>query len=411
MQQPLLFHPVAIEVSELTRYLRQLLESDEILRDVWVRGEISNLSRPRSGHVYFTLKDQDAALRCVIWRPNAIKIQRRVALKDGLEILTHGGIGVYEKSGQYQLYVDAVQSAGEGLLYQEFVRLKAALEAEGLFDESRKRPLPERPRSIGIVTSPTGAALQDILNTLRSRYPLAEAVLSPSTVQGDAAPPEIVAAIEALNRRVRPDVIILARGGGSLEDLWAFNDERVVRAVVASGAPVVTGVGHETDFTLVDFAADVRAPTPTGAAVMATPDMAEISTELARLRQHLSDVYREKVEYLQVELDETRLRLQHMSPDWRIRDSIQRLDELSERVLRACQNSIQLMRVRSKGLQNRLAALNPESVLDRGYAIVSRSDGAVVRSTRQVQPGVQVHVRVSDGKFSARVDDGSETTG
>ncbi|MCJ7625754.1 MAG: exodeoxyribonuclease VII large subunit [Anaerolineaceae bacterium] len=411
MQQPLLFQPVAIEVSELTRYLRQLLESDEILQNVWVRGEISNLSLPRSGHVYFTLKDQDAALRCVIWRPNAITILRRIRLQDGLQIVAHGGVGVYEKSGQYQLYIDAVQSAGEGVLYQEFMRLKAALDAEGLFDESRKRPLPEQPRSIGIVTSPTGAALQDILNTLSSRYPLARVILSPTAVQGDAAPPEIVTAIEILNRRVKPDVIILARGGGSLEDLWAFNDERVVRAVVASRAPVVTGVGHETDFTLVDFAADARAPTPTGAAMMATPDIAEIAANLAWLRLRLLDGYREKADYLQVELDEIRLRLRHLSPDWRIKNSLQRLDELSERVFRACQNRIQLLHVSSTGLQNRLAALNPESVLKRGYAIVKRSDGSVVSSTSQVRPGVQVHVRVSDGKFSARVDDGSETSG
>ena len=251
-----LFQAPSLSVTELTHYLRDLLENDEVLQDVWVQGEISNLSQPTSGHKYFTLKDGAAALKCVIWRSSAMRI--RFAMQNGMAIEAHGAISLYERDGQYQLYVDGIRPAGEGLLFAQFMRLKAALEAEGLFDEERKRPLPVRPARIGIVTSPTGAALQDMLNTLRMRYPLVEVVLSPCAVQGDAAPMEIVKALRCLYEQAKPDVIIMARGGGSLEDLWAFNDELVVRAVAASPIPVITGIGHETDFTLCDFVSDAR---------------------------------------------------------------------------------------------------------------------------------------------------------
>ena len=247
-----------LTVSGISQYLRALFESDEILNDVWVSGEVSTLSTPSSGHIYFTIKDSNASLRCVVWRSQAARL--RVPLKTGMAVEVHGAVSIYEASGQYQLYVDAVRAAGEGLLYQEFLRLKDQLEAEGLFDPERKRTLPAFPHRIGIVTSPTGAALQDMLNTIRQRYPLAQVVLAAAMVQGDDAPPKLVEAIEALNRSGNVDLIILARGGGSLEDLWAFNDERVVRAVAASAVPVVTGVGHETDTTLVDYASDFKSP-------------------------------------------------------------------------------------------------------------------------------------------------------
>ena len=237
-----------LTVSELTGYLRQVLERDEVLQDLWVAGEISNFSRPSSGHLYFTLKDSSASVRCVMWRNTAARLN--FSPREGMAVEAHGGMSVYEVSGQVQLYVDTMRPAGEGALYQEFLRLKALLDAEGLFDLERKRMIPERPQTIGIVTSPTGAALQDMLNTIRRRYPVAEVVLSPTAVQGVDAPPGIVAALAKINRSVHPDVILLGRGGGSIEDLWAFNDEAVVRAVAASEAPVISGVGHETDFTL-----------------------------------------------------------------------------------------------------------------------------------------------------------------
>ncbi|NJD58874.1 MAG: exodeoxyribonuclease VII large subunit, partial [Anaerolineae bacterium] len=220
--------PASWSVTDLTRYLRELLESDEALQDVWVKGEVSNFSRPASGHIYFTLKDTSASLRCVMWRGAAIR--QRTMPRDGDAVEVHGAISVYELGGQYQLYADVIRPAGEGALYQEFLRLKAGLEAEGLFAPERKRPIPARPQRIGIITSPTGAALQDVLNTLRRRYPLVEVVLAPTPVQGDEAPPGIIAALRDVAQVARPDVILLVRGGGSIEDLWAFNDERVARA-------------------------------------------------------------------------------------------------------------------------------------------------------------------------------------
>src|SRR5574339_974919 len=265
--QPTLFSTQQWTVSKLTFYIRKLLEEDETLQDVWVQGEISNLSRPASGHVYFTLKDSSAALRCVMWKTSAARLN--TGLQDGMSVEVHGRIGIYEVSGQYQLYSDQIRPVGEGALYQEFMRLKAMLEAEGLFAPERKRLIPMFPHKIGIVTSATGAAVRDMLNTLRRRLPLVEVILAPSPVQGAEAPPALVKALQALLLQ-SPDVILLARGGGSIEDLWAFNDERVVRAVALSPIPVICGVGHETDFTLCDFAADLRAPTPTAAAELAT---------------------------------------------------------------------------------------------------------------------------------------------
>ena len=308
-----LFAPEPLEVSELSRYLRKLLEGDAALQDLWVRGEISNLSRPTSGHIYFTLKDEQAALRCVIWRAQAARL--RGSLQNGLRVEAHGAISLYERDGTYQFYVNSVRLSGEGLLYQEFMLLKARLEAEGLFDAERKRPVPPAPRSIGIVTSPTGAALQDMLNTLRQRNPLLHVLIAPCAVQGSEAPPQIVAALRRLNRLSPPvDVIVVARGGGSLEDLWAFNDERVVRAIAESRVPVISGVGHETDFTLSDFAADLRAPTPTGAAVLAAPDVGELLDLLRRLDARLREAVGYALEQRQRHLERLTLRLERLSP-------------------------------------------------------------------------------------------------
>jgi Exodeoxyribonuclease VII large subunit (EC 3.1.11.6) len=253
--------------------------------DVWVEGEVSNFRQVASGHCYFTLKDAGAELRCVMWRDRARGM--RALPNNGDSVLAHGRVGVYEQRGDLQLYVDALEPLGLGWLYQEYERLKARLEAEGLFAAERKRPLPRFPRRIGVVTSPDAAALRDILNILSRRYPLAEVVLAPTLVQGEEAPPQIIAALRALNAREDIDVILLARGGGSLEELWAFNDERVARAVAASRIPVVCGVGHETDFSLADFAADRRAPTPSAAAELATPDRAELAQQVRTLRARL----------------------------------------------------------------------------------------------------------------------------
>src|SRR5688500_6990340 len=290
MAQPSLFSSAHLTVSQLTFRIRKLLEGDLELQDVWVEGEISNLSRPASGHIYFTLKDKNASLRCVMWKTDAARL--RLALQEGAAIEAHGKIAVYEPQGQYQLIVNLMQPKGEGELYQEFLRLKTMLEAEGLFEPERKRLIPELPQIIGIVTSQTGAALRDMLNTLRRRLPVAKVILAASPVQGLDAPPALVNALRSVNKQ-NPDVILLARGGGSIEDLWAFNDERVVRAVVDSKAPVICGVGHETDFTLCDFAADLRAPNPTAAAELATPIIIlDLGSELLTVRARLADLVR-----------------------------------------------------------------------------------------------------------------------
>ena len=400
--QESLFGPRILTVSAVTQYLRTLLESDEILRDVWISGEISTLSTPSSGHIYFTLKDSGgASLRCVIWRAQAMRM--RAKLQGGAAVEVHGAFSVYEAGGQYQLYVDVVRMAGEGQLFQEFLRLKAQLEAEGLFDEERKRPLPHFPTRIGIVTSSTGAALQDMLNTLQNRFPLAEVLLAATLVQGQEAPPKIVQALRTMNAVGDVDVILLARGGGSLEDLWAFNDERVVRAIVASRVPVVTGVGHETDFTLADFAADVRAPTPTGAAVLATPDRLELLRQLYSLNATLIDAMEDRLDERERILHQIDQRLNAFSPLARIRNDSQRLDELAQRLERISLHRLALLESGLAGSNQRLQSLNPLQVLQRGFAIVSNAEGTILRSVEGLAGGEKVDIRLAQGEFSAQV--------
>jgi exodeoxyribonuclease VII large subunit len=400
-QQLSFFQPPSWSVTDLTRYLKDLLESDHNLADVWVQGEVSNFSSPRSGHLYFTIKDNNAALRVVVWR-NAV-LRLAYGPRDGDAVEVHGMISIYEAGGQYQLYADQIRPLGEGALYQEFMRLKARLEAEGLFDDQRKRPIPSRPQRIGIVTSPTGAALRDMLNTLRRRYPLVEVFLAPSPVQGEEAPPEIVKGLQVLNRVVVPDVILVGRGGGSIEDLWAFNDERVARAIAASQAPVISGVGHQTDFTIADFVADLRAPTPTAAAELATPDRADLKLTIGELSQRLARAVLAQSNQLRWSLTHLANRFGRLSPATKIQSDRQRLDELTSRTHMVLSHRIKLQRAQLAGLDQRLAALNPLSILRRGYAVVSKSDGTLVRQVSQVVPGDQLSVKVSDGEFSAEV--------
>jgi exodeoxyribonuclease VII large subunit len=401
MQQGTLFNSISLTVGDVTRYLRQVLDSDDVLRDVWVRGEVSNASTPASGHLYFTLKDPTATLKCVMWKPQVMRL--RFPLRAGMAVEVHGAVSVYEAGGQYQLYADSIRQVGEGELYQEFLRLKSALEAEGLFDNERKRPLPEMPAKIGIVTSTTGAALQDMLNTLRRRYPLAEVVIAATAVQGEAAPAEIVKALKRLNAEPGVEVILIARGGGSLEDLWAFNDENVVRAVAASRAPIISGVGHETDFTLTDFAADLRAPTPTAAAELATPDVQDMGEQLAQLALRLAGSAEQTIVNAQADVDSLRSRLERVSPKAMIDNQRQRLDDLSTRSVTAWQNRLNYLLLERKGIQHRLEALNPYAVLQRGYAIVSRADGQLISKLGQVVEQEAIKIQVSDGKFDARV--------
>ena len=393
-------------VTELTRYLRRLLEGDDLLKDVWVRGEISNFSRPASGHLYFTLKDSGAALRCVMWKSDAMRA-RGIPLGDGLSIEAHGKIGVYEPSGQYQLIVDIVRPVGEGALFAEFVRLKALLEAQGLFDPARKRPIPQLPRKIGIVTSSTGAALRDMLNVLRRRLPFAEVTLAPSLVQGEEAPATLVLALQKLNTIVQPDVILLARGGGSIEDLWAFNDERVVRAVADSAAPVITGVGHETDFTLVDFASDLRAPTPTAAAELATAiTIDDLAYALRADVNRLNETVERQIDERRRVLESQVSGLRFYSPARRLMTELQRLDDLGRRSARALNQRLALESAHLAGIGSRLESLNPLAILRRGYAVVTRpEDGKVVLSARQAAGGVDLRVKLAEGSLNVRVNE------
>ncbi len=398
--------PVILSVRELTSYIRQLLEVDEVLADVWVEGEVSNFTRSGAGHLYFTLKEAEAQVSCVMFRNAAGRLSQLPS--DGDAVLVHGQVSFYAAGGKLQLYVDFLRPLGLGVLYLHFQELKERLEAEGLFAPERKRPLPPFPRRIGVVTSPDGAAFRDILHILGRRYPLAEVVLSPTLVQGKEAPPRIVAALERL-RDQAVDVIILARGGGSLEDLWPFNEECVARAIRAAPAPVISGVGHETDFTIADFAADVRAPTPSAAAVMAVPDREELRTQLFHLRKRLLRGLEQQVSGRRQRLEEFRLRLRRLSPQAQIAGRRQRVDELAGRLARQIRHRLEVDRERVRSASLRLAALDPQATLRRGYAIVRRlPQRQIVLSPAQVAAGDPLEVQVRDGCFEAEVRRGGE---
>ena len=397
MRQTSLFSsPAPLTVGDLTSYIREMFEVDYRLQDVWVEGEVSGVTRHASGHTYFTLKDASAQISCVMWKTVAPTYGALVV--HGGQIVAHGKVSVYEARGQYQLYVDRVQPKGLGDLHAQFELLKARLEAEGLFAPERKRELPEFPHCIGVVTSPTGAVIRDICNILARRWPLVEVILAPTQVQGKDAPPYIVAALDALYRRADLDLIIVARGGGSLEDLWAFNDERVARKIADSPAPVVSGVGHETDFTIADFVADLRAPTPSAAAELTTPDREEMSSQLAALRARLASALSDDLRARRIALQSQTRALSHLSPQARLANLRQRTDDLISQATWAVSHLLQLRRERLTGASARLDALNPLAVLQRGYAVV-RCDGRLVRSVSQVSRDDRLAVRVSDGEF------------
>jgi len=387
-------------VSQITSYIKDLFEIDLVLQDLWIEGEVSNFSRSAAGHAYFTLKDETASIRCVMWRSVA---QRQDYLpSNGEVIVAHGRISVYEVQGTYQLYVDALQPVGLGILYLQFEALKKRLEAEGLFAPERKRSLPPFPRCLGVVTSPTGAAIRDILHVLGRRYPLVEVILSPTLVQGDEAPSQIVAAIEALNEHTDAEAIIVARGGGSLEELMPFNDERVARAIYSSRLPVISGVGHETDFTIADFVADVRAPTPSAAAEMAVPDQGELRSTLALRRNRLAALVRRQITEQRNALTTQERALSRVSPQAKIANYRQRIDELTRSASASLAHHLTLQRERLRGHLLRLQSLSPLATLERGYSITRQlKTGEIVRSVAQVAAGDRIETQVSDGKFES----------
>lgn len=388
-------------VSHLTAYLKELLDLDPLLSDVWLRGEVSNFSRARSGHCYFTLKDERAQLRCVMWRTTAARLP--TLPRDGEAVVARGYLTLYPERGDLQFYVQEMEPAGLGVLHQRFEELKVRLAAEGLFAPERKRPLPPFPRRIGVVTSPGAAALRDILNVLSRRHPLVEVLLSPTLVQGSEAPAQIVAAL-AVFEQVPVDVVVVARGGGSLEELWAFNEEIVARAICACRVPVISGVGHEVDFTIADFVADHRAPTPSAAAELVVPDIRELQTALRaqqeRLDNGMQSLLAERVEGVRQE----RRALERLSPQAQLERSQQRLDDLVNRLDNAAEYRLVLRQSALDGLTGRLAGLAPRATLARGYAIVAeRQTGRLVRRAADVAPGDPLDITVEEGDFPAVV--------
>jgi len=402
------YRPPVLTVTALSSYLRELLETDEILRDVWVRGEISNFTQPRSGHLYFTLKDADAQIRCVMWKSAAFRLN--FSPRDGQGVQIHGSMSFYANAGQAQLYVDNMQPIGEGLLYQEYLRLKNKLEGEGLFDPDHKRTIPGIAHHIGIVTSATGAALQDMLNTLSRRMPLARVSISPSLVQGTEAPASLVRSLQTLNEIPDLDVILLARGGGSIEDLWAFNDEALAYAIHASRVPVITGVGHETDFTIADFVADLRAPTPTAAAELVTAiTINDLALGLQNARLTLADAIDEAITMRSNQLGLLSSDLRRLSPIQRVNNAIQTMDLLRDRLDRTMQIHLQKTIIHLDNLTTRLETLNPMAVLKRGFAIISDStNGHLVSQSIQTLSNQAVNVRFIDGDVPARLNPLSE---
>lgn len=389
-------------VTTLTNYIQEMFDLDLEMQDVWVEGEISNVTQARSGHLYFTLKDANAQLKCVMWRTEVVWLQG--VPQHGDAVRAHGRISVYPAGGAYQMYADRLAPTGRGDLHQQFEQLKAKLEAAGLFDPAHKKPLPAFPRCIGIATSPDAAALRDIINILSRRFPLAQVLLAPTLVQGEQAPSQIVRALAALDGRDDVDLIILTRGGGSLEDLWAFNDERVALAIYGCRHPVISGVGHETDYTIADLTADVRAPTPSAAAEMATPDISELAAGLEEVGRRLAVIMEGRLETARWQLGAISRTLKSLSPQQRLLNVAQRLDELQGRADRAMAGRIQTGRQQLKGLERALAGVNPLATLARGYAIVRSADtGVVIKDAVQVNLGDRLNIQVHHGQFDANV--------
>ncbi len=421
---------------------------DAGLPALWVEGEISNLSCPASGHWYFTLKDRDAQIRCAMFRTKNQLLRFRP--KDGDRLVVRGRVSLYEPRGDYQLIAEQMEPAGEGALKLAYEQLKAKLAAEGLFDDARKRELPEFPRRIAVVTSATGAAVRDVLHVLARRFPPASVLVIPVPVQGAAAAPAIVAGIDLASGRGDCDVLILARGGGSLEDLWSFNDERVARAIHRSALPVVTGIGHETDFTIADFVADVRAPTPTGAAQLSTPDRDAVSARLHGAVERLALAVRRQIHHQGQESRHLERRLAQAHPGAKLQQQAQRLDELDGRIAAAMQRRLREAGLRHAQLAQRLRrshaglkvavetervarfverlqaaiaqavntagqrlalaqrglhAVSPLATLARGFAIVTTADGHVVQDTARLSPGDTIQARLANGSVTATVRD------
>jgi exodeoxyribonuclease VII large subunit len=393
-----------LSVSDVTRIIKTRLAESPELQGILVKGEVSNFKHHSSGHMYFTLKDEKCRLRCVMFRNRSQSV--RFGVEDGLTVVAHGSIGVYESSGEYQLYVEEMFPVGQGALFLAFEQLKRKLEAEGLFAEQRKRPLPYLPKTVGVITSPTGAAIRDIISVLQRRNPAVEILVAPAIVQGDAGPASVVAAIQLMNRAGHADVLIVGRGGGSLEELWTFNDEAVARAIAGSAIPVVSAVGHETDFTIADFVADRRAPTPSAAAEMVVPELALLVRQVQESRARMAGALGRTVQNWR-----DRLRLLTASPAiTRPVDRINQLRQQLDELLRAAEADLRQRMAQEKArvevAAGKLDSLSPLATLARGYAICQLAkSGDVVTRVGQVAPGARLLVRVTDGTVRCRAEE------
>jgi exodeoxyribonuclease VII large subunit len=398
----------SLTVTQLTAQVKELLEAAFPM--VWVRGEVSGLARPQSGHVYLTLKDERAQIRAVMWRGVAGRL--RFDLTDGQEVLCFGNLAVYAPRGEYQLVVQKMEPAGLGALELAFRQLREKLGREGLFDAARKRPLPRLARRIAVVTSPSGAAVRDFLQVLNRRWRGADVLIIPTRVQGQGASAEIAAAVRTASLLYPPpDCIVVTRGGGSLEDLWAFNEEPLVRAVAASAVPVVSAVGHEIDVTLCDLAADMRALTPSQAAELLAPDASELLGALAQMRRRLAGALRGRLADGRARLRAIEASAVFRRPQRLIEDRARLLDELGQRTTRAARQRLDRARQRTEKLAARLDALSPLAVLARGYSVTQRvADGAVVRSARELSPGDAIATRFGQGRAISRVEETHEET-
>ena len=401
-------NPRILRVTDLNRRVRSLLDSDAILADVWVEGEVSQPSFPPSGHCFFVLKDANSQVRAALFREELARAGMRPT--HGMNVIIHGRVRAYEPQGVYQLYVDSITAAGAGDLHARYEALRAELTAAGLFAEGRKRPIARWPRRIGVVTSPVGAVWRDITNVLRRRYPLVELILSPTVVQGTTAAPAIVRALQRLYAQPDLDTIILARGGGSLEDLWSFNDERVVRAVADAPVPIIVGVGHESDVTLADFAADLRAPTPSAAAELATPDATQLATVIGRLRDRSTTALLGRAVERRRSLAAERRALTSLAPD--IDAARQRASDLLDRAARGLEERLARRRLVVESAYATLRTLSPAATLERGYAVARTADGRILRDATEVAAGDALQVIVARGTVDTRVErtsaDGTE---
>ena len=394
--------PLVLSVSQLNRYVKSRMDADENLFNVFLVGEISNFTdHYKTGHFYFSLKDEEAQIKAVMFRQNALKVKFRP--ENGLRVIVRGRVSLYEAAGSYQVFVDDMQPDGVGALNLAFEQLKERLEREGLFDAAHKKPLPRFPERIGVITSETGAAVQDILNILGRRFPYAQVVLAPVLVQGEGAPAQLIDALQSFNAFKNVDVIILGRGGGSAEDLWAFNDEQLAYAVYRSQIPVISAVGHETDFTICDFVADLRAPTPSAAAELAVPDQmqlrAEIHTLLSRMQRTVTNNLREQRLRLEQSTQKSVLKNPNLYFDTKRMQLISvstQFDALEKAILHRA-------RIRLQENAAKLQALSPISVLARGYSVTTLADGTVVHSTNQLSENTEITVQLADGKAACTV--------